>query len=58
MLQLVYNVHNVIMLVSTSPSSIMKYICNWFSIMIPIDMISMATNAPLLKYYYSTMLWL
>jgi hypothetical protein len=36
---------------STSPPPIMENICNKFSIMIPIDKISMTTSAPLLKYY-------
>jgi hypothetical protein len=36
----------------------MEYICNQFFIMILIDTISLATNAPLLKHYYSIMLWL
>jgi hypothetical protein len=33
----------------------MEYICNQFLIMIPIDTIN-PISAPLLKYYYSTML--
>jgi len=41
---------------STFPPPIMGYVCNYFSIMIPSDMISMAISVPLLKYYYSTML--
>jgi hypothetical protein len=37
--------------VSTFPPPIMGYIYNYFSIMIPIDRISMATSVPLLKHY-------
>jgi hypothetical protein len=40
--------------VSTFPPPIMKFICNQFLIMIPIDTISPIISAPLLKYYYST----
>jgi hypothetical protein len=42
--------------VFTFPPPIMGYICNYFLTMIPIDTISTTTNAPLLKYYRSTML--
>jgi hypothetical protein len=42
----------------TFPPPIMEYICNYFFIMISIYTISLATSVPLLKYYYSIMLWL
>ncbi len=42
--------------VFTLSSPIMEYICNLFFVMIPIDTINLTTSAPLLKYYYSTML--
>jgi hypothetical protein len=56
--QLVYNTYMQSCHIFTFPPAIMGYICNKFSIMIPIDIISMATSVPLLKYCCSTMLWL
>jgi len=58
MLQLGTMYIHVIMSCVHISTTIMEYICCYFSIMMPIDTISIATTAPLLKYNYSTMLWL
>ncbi len=57
MLQLVYNVHPCDHATSSHfhHSLWNAFATNCF-IMIPIDIINKATNVPLLKYYYSTML--
>jgi hypothetical protein len=56
MLQLIYNVHTCdlphVHISITHYEIHLQLVLN----MIPIDIISMGTNAPLLKYYYSTML--
>jgi hypothetical protein len=57
MLQLVYVVHTCdYAMCPHLHHSLWDTSATSFFIMIPIDMINMATSAPLLKYYCSTML--
>jgi hypothetical protein len=57
MLQLMYNVHTCDHATCPHLHHPLRYtFVTSFFIMIPIDMINMATGVPLLKYYCSTML--